>query len=592
MVLAYALEGVENGRTSLVNEAEHQAELCLKLIRAGQYALAHKALNTALQQGQDNPDVLIVAGYVLHVQTKISESEPYFREALRLDQNRAFTHARLGLVAAWKGRYDDALVHYRKAIEVTAASRPLGLVERAIQHPDETAISSHASIIDILFRQSRLDDMETAVTEALQRHPRSIKIYMCAVDNWIRAGEIQKALEILNRLILSTPDPDALADALRKLTLCRWINETLSVSVPKMAKAYEPTNRPPLVISITVWGDSYVQSFLDPHLRSLAAPGNIPALAEYFDIRFTVVTTEAGRDQIKASGAEEQFSGIANFDYFLLSEGMVNALNHVEASDFIYQVFFTASHVAIAYAQAINAAISFSVPDTVVADGSFGRIGKLVSTENVEGVFAQAIWVAEEGFVPEIRTLSAPEEYAVSIEARDLMRIGAKHLHPTFTQRVICPSNRNHSRTYTTLFWWGEDSVIAHIVHWLPILISAKRLQQYKKFRYVSIDGELPEILFPDPEDWTSIHLVTRSDEFGFLSTFKHDRTLPTTGHPFDPEKFSQWYNLGPDLGDVGRWMFRYRTLFQGFVPQGLTPRDMTYPEDFVEKVTGKPVVF
>lgn len=574
-----------------MQNVERQVDLALELIRKGQYQPGLAAINAALQQAPDNPDVLLAIGFLHQLQGKHIESEPYFRKVLEMCPSRPFVHARLGLIAQWKGLHDEALNHFRKALNFVPNPGPPGLIERRIHAPSKTSEMCHLSIIEILSGQLRFDEAERAISDALQYHPDSTAICQRAADSWIQAGKTGKAIEVLRRLLLMDPRSATSKEAMRKITLCGWIEEALSVSVPNAAQAYQEASHPPLVIAVVVWGDSYVQGFLDTYLRSLAAPGNGPALADHFDIRFAVITTERGRNQIQASDAEVRFSGVASFDYLLMSETMIDALTHAESADFIYQVYFTASHVAIAYAQAIGAAISFATPDAIVADGSYGWVGQITARGEVDGIFATGVGVIEESFFAALRNFTSPDGYTISVGAPDLMKIGVQYLHPSFAQRIVCPSNQDFSQINTTLFWWVEEGLAAHILHWHPIFISAERLRRYKKFRYVSIDGVLPQLLFPDQGDRALIHLATQPDEYRFLATDQRDRKTPTTGHSFDPAIYHHWYKTTLDLTDISRWMFRHRILFRGFTPGNIPPEDLCYSPDFIKEITGEEAI-
>ena len=119
--------------------------------------------------------------------------------------------------------------------------------------------------------------------------------------------------------------------------------------------------------------------------------------------------------------------------------------------------------------------------------------------------------------------------------------------------------------------------MVGHLFHWHPVYVSANRLKQYSKFRYVSIDAILPELLFPNSNEWDKIHLVTRSDDFGFVTLGPSNKEIPSTGKPLCMDDLKRYYASGIDVRDIGRWMFRHKVTYSGFLPANLPKSEMTY---------------
>ena len=66
-----------------------------------------------------------------------------------------------------------------------------------------------------------------------------------------------------------------------------------------------PADVPAVVFLLPVWGERYISQFLDLSLRTLLAPGNIPAVAAECDCTFRILTT---------AGQEVHFQGHPMFD--------------------------------------------------------------------------------------------------------------------------------------------------------------------------------------------------------------------------------------------------------------------------------------
>ena len=546
-------------------------------------------LKKAIELQPDWPEVLLTIGHVIQLQGNIEGGEPYFSKALAIEPNRPYTQAKLGRIAFWRGNRNKALSHYKAAIKLSATPPPSCFVDQIIEPLDQTLRSCYRLIFEILTDNDQFDEMEQFVEEGCSRFPDAPELHLAAGTALIASGSLDKAADHFKRLAKIPSNPSLVADAGRHMVLCEWMQKALAQIVPEATKTYKAQSRPPFVLAIAVWGEPYVKEFLETYLQSMNAPGNLPQLAEAFDVRIAIVTTAQGRQQIQESGIEERLSGIAAFDYLLMPTGMVSKTNHGDSSKFIYRTYILGNHVAIAYAQAIGAGVSLSIPDGIIANGSYGRIASLAKETDIEAIFAQAPPVQEETFLADIALIKDKQDGAICLGNRELMEIAAQHMHPFVEQRIVCPSNNNFSLSRSALFWWIPDGLLCHTFHWHPIYISAKRLAQYDKFRYVSIDGVLPQLLFPDSQDWAKIHLITDTDEFGFTGTIQAERQFPTTGRPFDVDDYVAYFKNSEQLRDIGRWFFKHPIHLKGFRPKEIGKDQMTYDPKIINQIAGLP---
>src|SRR5262245_65641802 len=67
-----------------------------------------------------------------------------------------------------------------------------------------------------------------------------------------------------------------------------------------MPDAGSPAGRPAVVFLVPVWGERFITQFLDLSLRTLLAPGNMPAVSDSCDCTFRILT---------ASGEDRHFRG-------------------------------------------------------------------------------------------------------------------------------------------------------------------------------------------------------------------------------------------------------------------------------------------
>lgn len=403
----------------------------------------------------------------------------------------------------------------------------------------------------------------------------------------VRRKRLDKAIHHLSQLLRLKVSSDISQGAQRHLTLCKWAKRSLEKDVPQAAESYSANGKPPLVIAITVWGESYVSDFLNFYIRTMLSPGNLPALSKDFDVRFVVLTTGQDQKHLERAGVEEALSPYATVHFFTMPGSMVVSSNHLDSTLFIYRIYILTMHIAISYAQAIGAAINLGVPDAIIADGSFKNLARWATEDKKEAVFAQGLVVNEKTFPQNLSPKSHWPD-PLTITAEDLMAEGAKHLHPLVENRVVCPSNNNFSDIKSAIFWWTKDGLVGHLFHWHPIFISSDCLKKYKRYRFVSIDAILPHLLFPDSASWDQIHLVTQSDDFGFVTLGPTNKAFPTSGAPFTVYALRRYHFNGIDVRNLGRWMFRHKVTYRGFLPANIASSEMAYDPEIIDLI-GEP---
>jgi len=557
------------------------------LIENGQAELARKQLELALNIAPDALEALLIMGLLESRLGQIEESEDLFNKANKIDPNRPFTLANLGRLAFRRGDYIEAMEWFDQTVQSAKTPPPPSIIEQTIEPSELTSIRTYGIMIQNLADRELFEEMAEVIEQATEIHKAAPQIHTQAFSGWLNAGNTKMAADHLAKLIRLKPSLEIVNEAQRHLALCKWMDKSLEETVPAAARRFTAGDNPPLVIAIAAWGESYIADFLNLYLRSMEAPGNLPAISQSFDIIFAVVTTKEGQAQLKNSGIEERLAGTAHFEYFAMPSSMVRRSNHLDSTRFIYRTYIQANHIAIAYAQAIGAAINLGVPDAIVADGAFANLAHWALEEKKQAVFAQGLVVSEETFS---QSLLADNNGSrpIAIQARDLMARSAKHLHHLVKNRIVSPSNKDFSEVKSAIFWWGEDGLMGHLIHWHPVYISAERLKKYKDFRYVSIDAILPQLLFPKPDEWNKLHLVTQSDDFGFVTLGPANKSIPSTGKPFDVNAIAQYYHHGIDVREIGRWMFSHKVTYGGFCPSSIPDQEKNYDPRIIDYICRK----
>jgi protein O-GlcNAc transferase len=151
----------------------HQAELiCRKILkkqpknfdalhilgvisyRSGNYDLATKYIERALNVKADIPDAYINLGAVFRAKGQLDGAIACYQKALRLNANIPDLHNNLGNAFREKGQLDEAMLCYRKALEL-----------------NPTHASSYYNLGNILEEKGQLDEAITCYQKTLQLKP-------------------------------------------------------------------------------------------------------------------------------------------------------------------------------------------------------------------------------------------------------------------------------------------------------------------------------------------------------------------------------------------------------------------------------------
>src|SRR5258707_7908815 len=119
---------------------------------------------------------------------------------------------------------------------------------------------------------------------------------------------------------------------------------------------------------LPVWGDAFVDQFLDHSLPTLLAPGNIPALAQALPTRFVFLTRARDGAAIRAHPACQHLAQVSQVEFSPIDD-LITPGNH-------------STTITLAFARAVRAAglemldtcFFFLVADYIMADGSLAAV--------------------------------------------------------------------------------------------------------------------------------------------------------------------------------------------------------------------------
>src|SRR5215471_6747694 len=181
--------------------------------------------------------------------------------------------------------------------------------------------------------------------------------------------------------------------------------------------------RPAVVFLLPVWGERYVTQFLDLSLRTLLAPGNIPAVADTCDCTFRILTTAGDETRFHGHPMFQRLSRCCAIEFAAIDDPVVARVHSLTITR-AYVRGMRESGPAMTQTWFV-----FLVADYIMADGSLGCVLRQIGA-GASAVTTGNFQIVKEDAEPVIRALVNDPLAPLSVPPRALLRIAFDHLHP------------------------------------------------------------------------------------------------------------------------------------------------------------------
>jgi hypothetical protein len=193
------------------------------------------------------------------------------------------------------------------------------------------------------------------------------------------------------------------------------------------------SRRPPpkaIAVLLPVWGDEFIEQFLEQSLPTLLAPGNVPALAKALPTRFVFLCRARDEAIIRAHSAYRRLRQVVAVE-FLPIDDLITSSNH-------------STTITLAYARAVRqtgAAMTdtcffFLVSDYIMADGSLAAVLARMQA-GVSAVQVGNFQLEEQTARPWLRERLASADGTLALSPREVMRWALGCLHPITAANTI-----------------------------------------------------------------------------------------------------------------------------------------------------------
>jgi hypothetical protein len=250
------------------------------------------------------------------------------------------------------------------------------------------------------------------------------------------------------------------------------------------------------VIGSIAWGEAFVDKFMDYHVPSLLAAGNIPALARKKKVIHSIVTTEADRKRIVAHPVFKRLSQCVEVVFTCFPKEF---LEQRERNQYNFYYFYgLLDHQSVFLATALRAELYLLPVDTVYSTESLTNLSRHLRQDadccSVAGIECDPAelraWLDDR---------PRDEAGALELPAGDLLSAAVGRPDAYCRSLVMGPENRSFCRYPRELIWPMADGLAIHSIFMHPVAVSARLMSRPFYPQYENVDfALLPRLLQGD----------------------------------------------------------------------------------------------
>lgn len=262
-----------------------------------------------------------------------------------------------------------------------------------------------------------------------------------------------------------------------------------------------------------VWGKRYTDLFLNTHLPSLLAAGNLPALSLKAECVYQIYTTLSNAETISRHRFFKDVNNLMRTE-IITPDHIFRTNGH---SVPISLLLMTRCHRMAVFDAAMRDAIMiFPQCDTVITNGAFERICEIASSGK-RVVLTTALRFCKETLVPEMFRLFQNSDGYLDLSSRPIVDVALNHLHPLMKALFI--DSETFSKSPANILWpINGEGLLARCLYLHPLMI-------YPRNRTALPIGAFDtEFLLNACPSFDDYHLVLDSDELAVLELSEENK--------------------------------------------------------------------
>lgn len=250
------------------------------------------------------------------------------------------------------------------------------------------------------------------------------------------------------------------------------------------------------VLGSIAWGEAFVDKFMNYHVPSLLAEGNLPALARRRKVIHSIVTTETDRKRIVASPAFKRLSQCAEVVFTCFPEKFLEQREREQYP--FYHFYGLLDHQSVFLAAALRAELYLLPVDIVLSNRSLANLGRRLD----RGAASCAMAGIECEPVPLRKWLDEQPRGSsgeFDLSATDLLDTAIAMPDAYARSLIMNPDNHSFCRHPRELVWPRPDGIAVHSLFMHPVAVSEGLMSRPFSPQYENVDyALLPRLLQGD----------------------------------------------------------------------------------------------
>ena len=185
-----------------------------------------------------------------------------------------------------------------------------------------------------------------------------------------------------------------------------------------------------ICILLPVWGDEFINQFLEQSLPTLLAPGNIPALAKTLPTRFVFLTRAGDETTIRAHPAYRRLARVSDVEILPIDD-LITQGNHSTTVTLAYTRAMRQTGEAM-----LDTCFFFLVSDYIMADGSLAAVLSRMQA-GASAVQVGNFQIDEETAEPWLLKRLADAGTSLALSPREIMRWAFGCLHQITAANIV-----------------------------------------------------------------------------------------------------------------------------------------------------------
>jgi hypothetical protein len=250
------------------------------------------------------------------------------------------------------------------------------------------------------------------------------------------------------------------------------------------------------VIGSIVWGERFVDKFMNYCLPSLLAPGNIPALARKRRVVHSIVTTEADRERIVA---HPTFARLRKQAEVVFTCFPPEFLERREQSGYnFYHFYGLLDHQSVYMATALDADLYLLPIDCVYSSECLGHFSASLEGD-ADCCSVAAIEVEELKLRAWLDVKAKRRANVLDLPGGELLQAASERPDRYFRSLIMRPDNTEFCAHPRELVWPFADGLAIHSIFMHPLAVSARLLSRPFHAPHENVDfALLPRLLQDD----------------------------------------------------------------------------------------------